>query len=83
MTMTIDRNSTPSARGLGTVIQDLISGLRRLDAWLGHLDDQLSIWLNRARSRRQLRDLPDYLLKDLGISRATAEQEARKPFWKG
>ena len=35
-----------------------------------------------ARQRRQLAQLPDYLLKDIGISRADALNEAEKPFWK-
>lgn len=34
-----------------------------------------------ARGRRELRDLSDHLLKDIGISRADAEFEARRPFW--
>ncbi|PMR70146.1 DUF1127 domain-containing protein [Halomonas heilongjiangensis] len=36
----------------------------------------------RRRSRRRLAQLDPHLLDDIGISRATAEREARKPFWK-
>jgi uncharacterized protein YjiS (DUF1127 family) len=38
----------------------------------------------RQRSRRELRDLADdpHLLKDLGITRSDALEEADKPFWR-
>lgn len=41
----------------------------------------LGIWYRRYRQRRHLHGLPDYLLKDIGVSRAEAEEEARKFFW--
>ena len=34
-----------------------------------------------SRSRRRLVELDDHLLKDIGISRAQAWQEARRPSW--
>ena len=40
-----------------------------------------AIWLSAARERRALADLPDSILADIGISRAEAEREARRPFW--
>ncbi|MDD3448252.1 MAG: DUF1127 domain-containing protein [Gammaproteobacteria bacterium] len=40
-------------------------------------------WSERARQRRQLARLDDRLLGDIGLSRVDAEQEARKPFWRG
>ena len=43
----------------------------------------LSVWIERARQRRCLAGLPDRSLKDIGISRCDALQEARKPFWRG
>ncbi len=33
------------------------------------------------RHRRHLRDLPDHLLCDIGLSRAAAEREAGRPVW--
>ncbi len=39
-------------------------------------------WQERAKQRRALRELNDHLLKDIGLSRADAEHEARKPFWR-
>ena len=41
----------------------------------------LEIWQVRARQRRDLLDLDDRLLRDIGINRAVAEREASKPFW--
>lgn len=38
-------------------------------------------WEQRVRERRALASLDDRLLRDIGISRADAEQEVRKPFW--
>jgi uncharacterized protein YjiS (DUF1127 family) len=36
----------------------------------------------RYRQRRQLMEMDDRQLKDIGITREQAEQEARKPIWK-
>jgi uncharacterized protein YjiS (DUF1127 family) len=38
-------------------------------------------WQDRARSRRQLANLDDHLLRDIGISRADMTREVGKPFW--
>jgi len=43
---------------------------------------RLELWAERRRQRRELLRLPDHVLKDLGISRAEALNEAGKPFWK-
>ena len=37
----------------------------------------------RYRQRRQLLEMDDRQLKDIGITREEAEQEGRKPLWKG
>ena len=37
----------------------------------------------RSRQRRQLMEMDDRQLKDIGITREQAEQEAHKPIWKG
>lgn len=37
----------------------------------------------RHRSRTHLATLSDRMLKDIGVTRAEAEFEANKPFWKG
>jgi uncharacterized protein YjiS (DUF1127 family) len=40
------------------------------------------IWAERASQRRALAALDDPALKDIGVSRADAEAEAAKPFWR-
>lgn len=37
----------------------------------------------RYRSRTLLAQLDDYMLKDIGVTRAEAQMEANKPFWIG
>ncbi|NNE23209.1 MAG: DUF1127 domain-containing protein [Rhizobiales bacterium] len=39
-------------------------------------------WQNRETQRRHLHNLDDRLLADMGITRADAEHESRKPFWR-
>lgn len=41
----------------------------------------LHVWQQRHRERTQLSELPAHLLKDIGVSRAEADAEIRKPFW--
>jgi uncharacterized protein YjiS (DUF1127 family) len=39
-------------------------------------------WHELARQRRTLLTLDDRLLKDIGVTRAEAEREASRPFWR-
>lgn len=43
---------------------------------------RLKQYRQNAKQRKQLAQLPDYLLKDIGVTRAEALEEAEKPFWK-
>ena len=52
-------------------------GWPRPTSWL----DGLRLTLEAARTRRILSDLDPRLLKDIGISRADAMQEAARPPW--
>ena len=46
------------------------------------LFDRLADWQQLARQRRELRQLSERELKDIGLSRADVEREAAKPFWR-
>lgn len=39
-------------------------------------------WSHRASSRKALASLDAYMLKDIGLTREEALQEAEKPFWR-
>jgi uncharacterized protein YjiS (DUF1127 family) len=49
---------------------------------LSSLVGTIVIWLNRRQGRRDLSELDDRLLADVGISREDAVWEAGKPFWR-
>jgi uncharacterized protein YjiS (DUF1127 family) len=43
--------------------------------------DGALLWAERARQRRQLAELDDYMLRDIGLTRSDVANEIRKPFW--
>jgi uncharacterized protein YjiS (DUF1127 family) len=46
------------------------------------LAGKLVMWAARSRQRQALAYLDQRLLRDIGISKAAAENEASKPFWR-
>lgn len=42
----------------------------------------LSLWAERERSRRELEELSEYTLRDIGLTRADVWREATKPWWR-
>jgi|GEM_PF-2207919 len=50
-------------------------------AWMKRLWSGLRLRHERSRQRRHLLQLDDHLLRDIGISREQARQEARKSYW--
>jgi uncharacterized protein YjiS (DUF1127 family) len=44
--------------------------------------DALWTWQERAAARRALARLDDRMLSDIGVDRATADDEINKPFWR-
>lgn len=65
----------------------MIDGFRQLLTWSasepgrnergGELLSQFVRWQQRRKGRALLHGMPDYLLKDIGISRGEIDQEAR------
>ena len=51
-------------------------------AAFGEAIGALSLWQSRRRARRQLAELSDQMLQDIGISRTDVEREYGKPFWR-
>lgn len=51
--------------------------------WAVRVAVLLSQWTTRQRTRATLKDLPDHLLRDVGLTRAEAAFEARRVFWQG
>jgi uncharacterized protein YjiS (DUF1127 family) len=49
--------------------------------WFAHGFEHVLAWLERTRQRRQLQQLSDHMLKDVGLSRADVEAETSKRFW--
>lgn len=45
--------------------------------------DSILLWRHRHESRHQLLRLDDHLLRDIGLDRQGAIEEANKPFWRG
>jgi len=52
-----------------------------LIALLNRTGNRIRTWIEVSRQRRELAGLSDEILKDIGLSRVDAEQEAKRPFW--
>lgn len=52
-----------------------------LDRTFGRVRRLFATWQSRRRLRRDLRGLPDYLLRDVGLEVEAARLESDKPFW--
>jgi len=42
----------------------------------------LKVFARRYKTRRELAKLPDYLIRDLGLTPHAVRQEVAKPFWR-
>ncbi|OMH32817.1 DUF1127 domain-containing protein [Motiliproteus sp. MSK22-1] len=49
---------------------------------LDSVKNSLVKWRQNYRSRADLGELSDHMLKDIGITRSQAQDEATKPFWR-
>jgi uncharacterized protein YjiS (DUF1127 family) len=59
-------------RGIATRLAAAIAGMRQ----------RFAAWEANAQGRAELSRLSDRDLQDMGVSRASAVAEARKPFWR-
>lgn len=64
-----------------TVAESWRSGTRALRHTLERLRQLVTAWRAHQRFRRDLRRLPDYLLRDIGLDVEDAREESRRPFW--
>ncbi|QJQ97233.1 DUF1127 domain-containing protein [Halomonas sp. PA5] len=53
----------------------------RMPPWYARLWARSKRWRQLKRERRQLRELSDALLRDIGLTRREADREWRRPFW--
>jgi uncharacterized protein YjiS (DUF1127 family) len=61
----------------------LLSGIAlAIVACPARVSEAVLTWLDRLHRRRTLDRLSDHTLKDIGLSRAAADREARRPFWR-
>jgi len=54
----------------------------KIRVWKNQLKEVWTLWLRRYQTRKELAELSNWQLKDVGISRVDAWQEGRKSFWK-
>ena len=76
---TIRRKNAQSTWGR----QDILSNPFRFPGFLVGIWKNLSLWIERAQQRKELSELSDHQLKDIGITRDEAEMESNKKFWEG
>jgi len=67
--------------GLEALLQNIALRLDPTLPTVASLIRTAAIFRARARQRQQLYTLSDYQLKDMGITKADALNEANKPFW--
>ena len=53
----------------------------RLPPWLVSAFSLVGRCIERSRQRRQLAQLSDHALQDIGLTRADVRMEIEKPFW--
>ena len=72
-------NTHANAKRIGIAARPFLLGPLHLLVGLARL---LARWERRARDRNKLAEMPDHLLRDIGISRSDAEHESWKPLWR-
>ncbi len=58
-----------------------VSRLRFSSDFAAQFRNRFALWSRIYRTRKQLLELPDSVLEDLGLTREAARKEAARPFW--
>tara|TARA_R110001592_G_scaffold232784_1_gene490219 strand:+ start:143 stop:391 length:249 start_codon:yes stop_codon:yes gene_type:complete len=75
--------STPASKlNKPTMSEVMVLILSKSRIFLSAVLRLVQVWKERSSQRRELLQLSTSLLKDIGVSREDAINEASKPFWK-
>ncbi|MEM7222120.1 MAG: DUF1127 domain-containing protein [Pseudomonadota bacterium] len=66
------QTARPVFKGFAQLLVSVAAGIGRT----------LMDWQARSSDRAHLQELPDYMLKDMGLTRVDADRESAKPFWR-
>jgi uncharacterized protein YjiS (DUF1127 family) len=77
-----DTNVTPRADGIARLFQPFARFAAMLTSPFARFNETVQLWRGRRRERLALRELSDYMLKDIGISRCDVYRETTKQFWR-
>lgn len=68
---------------LSSPISGLVRGIRTdVIGVLDRLFEAPFVWAQRAAERRQLAELDDHLLRDIGLTATDVDAISTKPFWR-
>ena len=72
-------SSSPIGSAIEIAAEPIRALIQSIAGWhpVRRLDQMLSV----AKTRRDLRELDDRLLRDIGVSRTELERESRRRFW--
>jgi len=82
MSTCVTENTTAFGTGHPVVPSWRDGAERALHHALGALTGAVAAWQARRRARNDLRGLPEYLLRDIGLE-VEARQDDLGPFWRG
>ena len=75
--------SPVSQPSCGADIPQSVAGfVRPRESLIPAIWETVLVWQARAALRARLAEFEDHRLKDIGVSRAEANREAAKPFWR-
>ena len=83
MSVSCEETNTPqrSLRAAGFLFRPFARFSAAISASYLRLSETSAMWRARLRQRRELQELSDHVLKDIGISRCDVFRESTKYFW--